>query len=134
MYFRRVKVALAPCRSGTCTVKTIEFCVFEAKFWCKRAEYCASESPECEFRSEVSEQYLYNSFVTVHTIAYGNHHIEVVHHHFVGTFVRGCSNFSNCIGQMFEAAWRVCKSQLARAESPKAHSPGQRPGYQGEYN
>lgn len=54
-----VKVALAPCRSGTCTVKTIEFCVFEAKFWCKRAEYGASESPECEFRSEVSEQYLY---------------------------------------------------------------------------
>lgn len=94
------------------------------KFWCERAENGASESPECEFRSEVSEQYLHNSLVTVHTIAYGNHHIEVVHHHFVETFVRGYSIFSNCIGQMFEAAWRVCKSQLARAESPKAHSQG----------
>ena len=26
------------------------------------------------------------------------------------------------------------KTQLVRAESPKAHSPGQRPGYHGEYN
>ena len=53
------KVPLTLCKSAAFAVKTIEFCVFEAKFWCKRAEYGASESPECEFRSEVSEQYLY---------------------------------------------------------------------------
>lgn len=57
--FRNVKVPLMLCKSAAFAVKTIEFCVFEAKFWCKRAEYGASESPECEFRSEVSEQYLY---------------------------------------------------------------------------
>lgn len=58
-HFYRVKVPLTLCKSAAYAVKTIEFCVFEAKFWCKRAEYGASESPECEFRSEVSEQYLY---------------------------------------------------------------------------
>lgn len=50
--FCRVKVPLTLCKSAAYAVKTIGFCVFEAKFWCKRAEYGASESPECEFRSE----------------------------------------------------------------------------------
>lgn len=32
MDFYGKKVALAPCRSAACAVKTIEFCVFEVDF------------------------------------------------------------------------------------------------------